>query len=122
MSKKLYDLCRKYKYFYKKHEDVVKWHQKYYDIDLTDIIVKTKSDLDVVENEMQEELFNVFNVVCENIDVENEILLRNPFNRRCIPYINEPHHSTATIELKDSDRFVKSLTDYMRGKQYWWDH
>ena len=119
MSRKLYDLCRKYKYFYNKHEDVRKWDSKYHDIDLSDAVAKTKTDLGLVEHEIQMELFDVFDVICANMEITHDAgyfpYTIDRFGGRCHPY--QPH-SNATIELKDSNRFINVLTDYLQ-KKYW---
>ncbi len=119
MSRKLYDLCRKYKYFYNKHNDVRKWNSKYHDIDLSDAVTKTKVDLGLVEHEIQMELFDVFDVMCVDMEITNDLghfpFTADRFGSRCHPY---QKHSNATIELKDSNRFINVLTDYLQ-KKYW---
>ena len=123
MSRKLYDLCRKYKYFYNKNKDVMEWDKKYHDIDLSDAIAKTRVDMGLVEHEIQKELFNIFDVQCESIDIETdmfdsfEVYIRNRLLDRHDPI---PHHSSATIELRNGNRFLNVLSEYMRQDKYVW--
>ena len=123
MSRKLYDLCRKYKYFYNKNKDVKEWDKKYHDIDLSDAIAKTRVDMGLVEHEIQKELFNIFDVQCESIDIETdmfdsfEMYMRNRLYGRHSPM---PHCSSATIELRNGNRFLNVLSEYMRQDKYVW--
>ena len=123
MSRKLYDLCRKYKYFYNKNKDVKEWDKKYHDIDLSDAFAKTRVDMGLVEHEIQKELFNIFDVQCESIDIETdmfdsfEMYMRNRLYGRHSPM---PHCSSATIELRNGNRFLNVLSEYMRQDKYVW--
>ena len=114
MSRELYDLCRKYKYFYNKHRDVKCWDQKYHDIDLSDAVAKTKIDLGLVEHEMQKELFNIFGINCGTIHMENEIadVPMDRFGRMQRPHI---YRRTADVEFVNSERFIEVLLEYCRG-------
>ena len=122
MSRKLYDLCRKYKYFYNKNKDVREWDKKYHDIDLSEAIAKTRVDMGLVEHEIQKELFNIFDVQCESIDIETdmfdsfEMYMRNRLWGRHDPI----PHSSATIELKNGNRFLNVLSEYMMQDKYVW--
>lgn len=118
MSRKLYDLCRKYKYFYNKNKDVREWDKKYHDIDLSDAIAKTRIDLGLVEHEIQKELFNIFDVQCEEMEIQTTMY--DSFGAymmdrmcRCHPF----PHSSANVEFKDSNRFLNVLSEYMDKKR-----
>ena len=43
MDRKVYDACRRYKHYYKKHEDVKSWNNKYHDLDLSNQIRLTST-------------------------------------------------------------------------------
>lgn len=110
-SREVYDACRRYKYFYNKHEDVKSWDKKYHDIDLSDAVATTKLQLGLQENELMKALFYEMGVVCDKIDILNDIY-EPPMsfgrfaNARCVG-------STARIDLRDSKRFCHVLSEYM---------
>lgn len=68
MSRKVYDACRRYKHFYKKHEDVKGWNNKYHDIDLTQAVGKNKAQLNDCTDELLLALFDEYNVCCTNME------------------------------------------------------
>lgn len=114
MNRRLYDLCRKYRYFYKKHEDVKSWNRKYHDIDLSYILEKTKYDLELVSREIQLELFNVFDVGCKDIKITREIPQGNysTFDAPMPQYIgNVDVH--CTVEFENSEFFIHLLKEYL---------
>ena len=117
MSRRLYDLCRKYKYFYNKHQDVKRWDKKYHDVDLSDAIARTRVDLGLVEHEIQRELFKIFDVQCEGMEIQT--IMDSPFGDmmdrrfRWYPF----PHSSANVEFKDSNRFLNVLSEYMDKKR-----
>lgn len=117
MSRELYDLCRKYKYFYNKHQDVKRWDKKYHDIDLSEAIARTRVDLGLVEHEIQRELFRIFDVKCEEIEIQNN--MDSPFvfmGDRCrcsVPLL----YTSANVEFRDSNRFLNVLSEYMNTKR-----
>ena len=118
MSRELYDLCRKYKYFYNKHQDVKKWDKKYHDVDLSDAIAKTRVDLGLVEHEIQRELFKIFDVQCEEMEIQTTMydsfgayMMDRRFRSHYFP------HSSANVEFKDSNRFLNVLSEYMDKKR-----
>lgn len=109
MSRELYDLCRKYKYFYNKHKDVKSWDKKYHDIDLSDAVATTKIQLGLVENELQKALFKEFNVDCNSIEVhENVGTPMFGFGRMGKVFSRE-----SEVRLTDSTRFLNLLSEYM---------
>lgn len=113
MSRELYDLCRRYKYFYNKHEDVKRWDRKYHDIDLSDAVATTKIQLGLVEHDILKQLFKDMSVYPISIDISRDVpISAGRFGRdiadkiRCLG-------STSTIGIKDSERFVNVLAEYM---------
>lgn len=118
MSRKLYDLCRKYKYFYNKNKDVMEWDKKYHDIDLSDAIAKTRIDLGLVEHEIQKELFDIFDVKCKEMEIcttMDDSFMHHMMNRFC----RYDPNSYATVEFKDSNRFLNVLVEYISEKRRW---
>lgn len=113
MSRELYDLCRKYKYFYKKHEDVKSWDRKYHDIDLSYAVMQTKLDLDGVRDDLQSGLFKEYNVICSDIEIEREIMSCD-YHGFIPPHPPFRESSRANVELRNCDKFVKLLSDSMR--------
>ena len=124
MSRELYDLCRKYKYFYNKHQDVKRWDKKYHDVDLSDAIAKTRVDLGLVEHEIQMELFKIFDVKCEEIEIQTimdspfGVSMGDKFRCRCVPLF---HQSSANVEFKDSNRFLNVLSEYITQRRDFYD-
>lgn len=114
MSRELYDLCRKYKYFYKKHEDVKSWDRKYHDIDLSDAVRKTELDLNRVRDDLQNVLFKEHNVICTSIKINPEGI---DMGYRCgVPTMKYPifPRTTAIVEFENSNEFLRLLADTMR--------
>ena len=120
MSKKLYDACRRYKYFYKKHEDVKSWNSKYHDIDLTQTVAKTNTQLNDVSDELLMRLFDEYEVFCTSLESSHDVS-RNPigaFERR-VPYLCHPYDSIHTnVEFQDSGRFLNVLTEHIMKNRY----
>ena len=112
MNRKLYDLCRKYRHFYKKHEDVKSWNRKYHDIDLSDVLLKTKSDLNGVIAEIQLELFDVFNICCHNIKEERNTppTMQSIFGEMKYCGAVDVH---CTVDFANSDFFIFLLKEYL---------
>ena len=114
MSRELYDACRTYKHFYRKHEDVKSWNEKYYDIDLSDAINKTGGQLREATHNLQGKLFKEFDVRCINIEssVETEPLFSDSdrFGRCFNPY--RSNHSDAVFA--ESREFLYCLANYMQ--------
>lgn len=113
MSKELYDLCRRYKHFYNKNKDVESWNRKYHDIDLSDAVAITKLQVGLVEHDLLKQLFKDMNVTPVSINTSRDVpLSAGRFGRdiadriRCLG-------STSEIEIKDSERFVNVLAEYM---------
>ena len=118
MSRELYDLCRKYKYFYNKYRDIKKWDKKYHDVDLSDAIARTRVDLGLVEHEIQRELFRIFDVQCEEIKIRNNmdspfVFMGDRLGCRCVPL----SYSSANVKFRDSNRFLNVLSEYMDKKR-----
>lgn len=112
MDRRLYDLCRKYRYFYNKHNDVKSWNNKYHDIDLSSAVEKTASQLSSVEDEMLKELFKIYKFYPMSIDTEREVPCAvDIFSRMRIP--NRYTHSNSKIEVRDAERFIKVLSEHM---------
>lgn len=110
--REMYDLCRKYKYFYKKREDLEKFHRKYHDVDLSDAIDKTNVDLKFIEDDMMVELLKSMDVNCTHMGTENEFA-EEPysfFRRGQIPICTG---STTEIRLRDSRRFIHVVSQYL---------
>ena len=114
MDRKLYDLCRKYRYFYNKHNDVKSWNNKYHDIDLSSAVEKTASQLSSVEDEMLKELFRVYKFYPMSIDIDREVPYERPiFTNRMKRVPNFCSHSTSNIEVRDAERFIRALSEHM---------
>lgn len=103
MSRELYDLCRRYKHYWKKVEDVKHLNDKYHDLDLACAISHSYGQLMETEDDMLKELFRDYNVMCSNIEVE----CQNDFPLTRIV------SSNATLTIHESRRFIKCLSDYM---------
>jgi len=114
MSRELYDLCRKYKYFYNKHKDVESWSGKYHDLDLSMAINKTNAQLKEATHDLQKGLFKEFNVICESIDTEQEMPMI-PMGRfgEYTNYLGR-YNSTSDVVLHNSNEFLYCLSNYMQ--------
>ena len=114
MDRRLYDLCRKYRHFYNKYKDVESWNKKYHDIDLSGAVEKTASQLSSVEDEMLKELFRVYKFYPMSINVDREVPYERPiFTNRMKPVPNFCSHSVSKIEVRNAERFIKLLSEYM---------
>lgn len=118
MSRELYDLCRRYKHYWKKVEDVKALNDKYHDLDLSDALSHSTGQLFETEDEMLKQLFMDFKVICMGVDTENEVFERPMWHTSSMfPYRFEPNpklcSSTSTLDIKDSRRFIRCLCEYM---------
>ena len=113
MDRRLYDLYRKYRYFYNKHKDVESWNKKYHDIDLSDAVLKTATQLSSVEDEMLKELFRVYKFYPMSIDSNREVPLVNEMSYFGHKLTHRHGHSISTIEVRDAERFIRALTEHM---------
>lgn len=105
MSRTVYDACRRYKHFYKKHEDVKGWDHKYHDIDLTQAVAKTKAQLNESMGELQQALFDEYDVEC--ISIHSEHMGEFPIRRR--------YSMTKTdLEFINSREFIWQLAKHMQ--------
>ena len=112
MSREVYDACRRYKHFYNKHKDVESWNNKYHDIDLSDALKLTNLQLMDSEDYLLKALFKEYNIGVTNVEVNHDYLApMGRFGRNCRCAV--PTGSTANVEIKDSRRFIKCITDYM---------
>ena len=62
MSRELYDLCRRYKHYWKNVEDVKHLNDKYHDLDLTSALSHSCGQLCETEDEMLKQLFRDYYV------------------------------------------------------------
>lgn len=109
MSRELYDLCRRYKHYYMKHNDVLEWDKKYHDLDLRTAINTTTAQLREATHELQNGLFREFNVHCMNIDTQHEMMY--PMDRFGI---STYHNSISDVEFHESKEFLYCLVNYMQ--------
>ena len=117
MSRKVYDACRRYKHFYKKHEDVKSWNSKYHDIDLTQAVAKTKAQLNECRDDLLAQLFREYDVQCTTIESRYD----DPFwtMGRCIPVPNPyKDFSTTDVEFKGSRLFLELLAKHMISREW----
>ena len=123
MGRELYDLCRRYKYYWKKVEDVKHLNDKYHDLDLASAISNSYGQLMETEDDMLKQLFKDFDVMCSNIEVHQDITepnwLYSRFGQHCL---GRPRivGSEAMIEMKNSNRFIRCLSDYMSDLRKEW--
>lgn len=120
MSRKVYDACRRYKHFYKKHEDVKGWNNKYYDIDLTQAVAKSKAQLDDVSKELLMALFDEYEVFCTNMETSYDVSI-TPMGvfGSGLPPIDSLRTSHTDVEFQDSRRFLNVLAEYLMIKSRW---
>lgn len=114
MSRKVYDACRRYKHFYKKHEDVKGWNNKYHDIDLTQAVGKSKAQLNDCTDELLLALFDEYNVCCTNMETSYDVPI-TPMGRfgRGLSF-NAPYETIHTdVEFEDSRRFLNVLAEHL---------
>lgn len=109
-NRKLYDLCRRYKYFYKKHQDVKDWSHKYHDLDFSSMLDKTRVDVKLCQEELMMTLFDVFQLHCISMEVECPV-------DRFLP--SNVSGQIANVEIRDSVDFIRVLSHYLdRGFTY----
>lgn len=115
MSRELYDLCRRYKHYWKKVEDVKALDKKYHDLDLSSAFMVSQHQLASTEDEMLMQLFRDFKVICMSVDTENEVFERP--NWHLNDRFPEPNpilcNSRSVLEITDSRRFIRCLCEYM---------
>ena len=73
-DRELYDLCRKYKFFYKKCEDLKKCRDKYHDKNIRNAYSDAKKELDNVAWEIYACLIGTYTGTCE---LECEVIRGN---------------------------------------------
>ena len=115
MGRELYDLCRKYKHFWKKVEDVKALDNKYHDLDLSSAFMMSQFQLAETEDEMLKQLFKEFGVICLNIESEIECFERPMWHLDSRFPTPNPREcgSSHVLDMKDSRRFIKCLAEYM---------
>lgn len=111
-DREVYDLCRKYKHYYNKYKDVKSWNGKYHDIDLSDAVLKTKIQLNDVTDELLISLFREYGVRCNGIDTDYEYSMPI-FDSFGMAHCSSMGNSTSNIEIHNSNRFIKCLSDYI---------
>lgn len=109
MSRKVYDACRRYKHFYKKHEDVKSWNNKYHDIDLTQAVAKSKAQLNECRDDLLAELFREYDVQCTTI--HSEYMYDYPNISRC-------SMTSSDVEFVNSREFLYQLARHMQRKEW----
>lgn len=117
MDRKVYDACRRYKHYYKKHEDVKSWNNKYHDLDLSNQIRLTSTQLNESRDELLLVLFEDYNVCCTNMESSygDPITL---FGSR-LPFTNLFGTRQTNVEFQDSGRFLNVLAEYLSNKRGW---
>lgn len=85
-DRRLYDLCRKYKYFYRKYTSLKKVNDEFYDKDVRNAYVKAQDELDDIRDDIITVLLSPYLRGVEiNCDVPtdggwfNSEFVRNPF-------------------------------------------
>ena len=113
MSRELYDLCRRYKHYYKKVRDVKSLDDKYHDLDLSGAFSVAQWQLCETEDEILKQLFKEFGVVCDRIESHNEIV--EPCYSRRMDFLAPPRvvGTISDVKLYDSGRFLKCLSEYI---------
>lgn len=117
MSRKVYDACRRYKHFYKKHEDVKEWNHKYHDLDLSNLIKITSNQLNESRDELLLALFEDYNVCCTNMETSYDVPIMGRFGSR-LPFI-DPETRHTDVEFQGSGRFLNVLAGYLMDKRGW---
>lgn len=119
MSRKVYDACRRYKHFYKKHEDVKGWNNKYHDLDLSNLIKLTSTQLNESSDELLQALFEDYNVCCTNMETSYDVPITpmGQFGRR-LPFI-DPVTGHTDVEFVDSRRFLNVLANHLMKMRGW---
>lgn len=115
MSRELYDLCRRYKHYWKKVEDVKHLNDKYHDLDLASAMSHSYGQLMETEDDMLKQLFREFNVVCLSANTETEVFERPMWHLNS--RFREPNPkicgSSTTLDIRDSRRFIRCICEYM---------
>lgn len=81
-NKELYDLCRKYKYFYKKLKDLDNFSKKYHDVDLDPFKLEVINELKLIKMEMIRVILDCFDIRISSIECEHEGIFNPVFNSR----------------------------------------
>ncbi len=112
-SREVYDACRRYKHFYNKHKDVMSWSHKYHDLDLNDAIYKSERQLENAEDLLLKNLFKSYEVLCVEAHSETEVAEPCYMRWQGTPASPRTVRHRTTLELADSMRFIRNLTEYM---------
>ena len=117
MSRELYDLCRRYKHYWKNVEDVKHLNDKYHDLDLTSALSHSCGQLCETEDEMLKQLFRDYCVMCDKIETHNEI--QEPCFSSIRDCLAPPRvvGSLSTLHIQDSRRFIGVLCDYLNDRR-----
>lgn len=84
-DRKLYDLCRKYRYFYRKYSTLKEVNDEFHDKNIRSAYVDAKNELEEIHKEIiAEVLYPYLNNVEIEVDAPYDDRWFNPFiNRRC---------------------------------------
>lgn len=109
----MYDLCRKYRYFHKKKQDIEGFDGKYHDIDLTRDIMKVQGQLELVEKAIMKELLDSMDVCVQSIDIEHPTYCIRRWDGSMSPYVR---NTTADVSFKNGQKFIMALSEYAQDK------
>lgn len=120
MSRIVYDACRRYKHYYKKHEDVKGWNRKYHDLDLSNLIRITSNQLNESRDELLLALFEDYNVCCNSMETSYDVPI-TPMGRfgGRMPCYNPSETRYTDVEFQDSGRFLNVLAEHLMKKRGW---
>lgn len=111
-DRKLYDLCRKYKYYYKAYQKIKPLKEVYWSKYLEEAYDEVENELENIENEI---IFLIFdNVIDEwsTIQIDRDVIKRYDLNRAFV------HNLRVSVYDSDFVDLMKKYMDNRREKQY----
>jgi hypothetical protein len=115
MDRELYDLCRRYNYFYRKYRDIKELSYKYHDERLKKVVVGLECDLKMHEANLIDCIFRKLDLDKCYIEIESSEEIP------CHGMIRGICHGGCTneIKIKNNEKFRDALLRIQKHYMWW---
>lgn len=114
MDRELYDLCRRYNYYYRKYRDTKELSYKYYDESLNDVVRKMGCDLSIHEA-------NLIECILKKLDLDKgEVEIEAINTDACYDMFGNYYLSRGgniKILIKNNEKFLNALQRLMMRRK-----
>lgn len=115
-NRRLYDLCRKYKYLYKKHEEIKHLDECYWSKYIRDAYKESEKELDEVTDEITKWILKQFiHRNSTSLEFSQDVSEYYRRDGRCVPV---PHSQRFEVIVENKDFYkvcCEMLKEEMRG-------